>query len=115
MRPEFVSNHEESLSWSSIDLLEDAALKLSKGSQRILKEWGNDRADSELSGVMEGLPYENLLPPLRIGVQEFSDGSIQLRVPDHVRLRLEALVSPLHEYLSVVHSLSTLPIEFAYA
>ena len=30
--------------------------------------------------------------------KEFSDGSIQLRMPDRIRLRLEALVSPLHAY-----------------
>ena len=47
--------------------------------------------------------------------KEFSDGSIQLRMPDRIRLRLEALVSPLHAYLSAVNCLSTLPIYFSYA
>ena len=115
MRPELVSNHEESLSRSAIEILEDAALKFSKGTQRLLKECGRDRSDLDLSEVIDGLPLVHLLPPLRIGVNELSDGSIQLRVPDHVRLRLEALVSPLHEYLSVVNSLSTLPIDFPFA
>ena len=114
-RPELITAGEDLISSEAVELLEETAMKFSRSIRVILKECGKNKADLDIRGFVDGFTYEHLLPPLRIGVKEFSDGSIQLRVPDRIRLRLEALVSPLHEYLSAVNTLSTLPIDFSYA
>jgi hypothetical protein len=114
-RPGLVTENEGNLSSSALELLEETALKFSKSTQRLLKQCGKDKADFDLTRQVGGFTYEHLLPPLRIGVKEFEDGSIQLRVPDRIRLLLEALVSPLFDYINIFESLKTVPINFSFA
>ena len=92
-RPEFVTENEDTLSSSALELLKETALKFPKSTQRLLKQCGENRADLKLTDQVDGHTYKHLLPPLRISVEEFEDGSIQLKVPDRIRSLLEALVS----------------------
>jgi hypothetical protein len=92
-RPEFVTENEDALSSSALELLKETALKFPKSTQRLLKQCGEKRADLKLTDRVGGYAYEHLLPPLRISVEEFDDGSIQLKVPDRIRLLLEGFVS----------------------
>ena len=114
-RPEYVSENEDTLDSSALELLEETALKFSNSTRRLLKECGKNKADLKLADEVDGFTYEHLLPPLRIGVKEFVNGSIQLRVPDRIRMFLEALVSPLFDYIKLFESRNTVPINFPFA
>ena len=99
---------------SALELLEETALKFSNRTRRLLKECGKNQADLNLADEVDGFTYEHLLPPFRIGVKEFVNGSIQLRVPDRIRMFLEALVSPLFDFIKLFESRNTVPINFPF-
>ena len=114
VRPDFVSAEEESVVFSSneMELLEETAFRFNGVIRRYLKKCGKERADLSEMRCVNGFDFEHLLAPLRIASKRFSGGSIQLTIPDRVRLALEAMVSPYYDYLKDVESLSTVPIDF---
>ena len=117
VRPDFVSAEEESVVFSSneMELLEETAFRFNSVIRRYLKECEKERADLSEMRCVNGFDFEHLLAPLRIASKRFSGGSIQLTIPDRVRLALEAMVSPYYDYLKDVESLSTVPIDFPLA
>jgi hypothetical protein len=86
-------------------ILDDTATELDTITQRLLTEYGRNRASFKLTDVVDGYCYACILPLLRIAVQELSDGSVRLIFPESVRFRLAGLVSPLHSFLGMFGSL----------
>jgi hypothetical protein len=87
------------------NILDNTACKLPAITERLLAEYGRNRASFKLADVVDGYSYACLLPLLRIAVEEFSDGSIRLTFPEQVRFRLAGFVSPLHSFLGMFGSL----------
>jgi hypothetical protein len=114
-RPEFVLCDEGFLSAPETKFIEQTALKFSSATALLLKSCKQGKSSLNLRKAIDGVTFEHLLPPLRIGFEELSPTKIRLCVPDRVQLLLEALVSPLFEYIKTIELSNTVPINFSFA
>jgi len=107
-----VSSDEGFLRSQDTEILKETALKFSKATATILDSYRNNK-HLRITDPVDGITYEHLLPPLRVGV-EGDDINTRLCIPDRVLLLLEALVSSLYEYLSALETHRSVPIDFPF-
>ena len=115
-RPFFVTHQEGILSSDACELLEQTVRKFPTEARFLLENCDGQPKKLDISTCIGKITYEHLLPPLRIGLEELGEpNTIRLFIPNRVRLFLNSFLSPLTEYLTILETLPSVPIDFPFA